>query len=377
MEGAPDVTWRARLRPPMEDVVLAGVLTAVVFVPPVILTLPLAWRRRFPLTVFGIQAFATFLAGDDLSPELTAFLAITVGVYSVAAHCRSWWASLAAVLTFTTATAVAFGEVTPPIPESLTAFALAVPLWLAGNQIRLFRHRAEESSGRAQRAERERDSAALAAIAHERARIARELHDVVTHNVSVMVVQASAARQVIDTEPAFARDALTAIERVGQQAMTELREMLGVLADQGETPRAPQSGLAQVPSLVAEVRSAGVPVDIGQTGTPRPLPPGVDVAAYRVVQEALTNVLRHAPGAATTVRIDHRAAELVVEVSNDPAPARVDAAPEGGRGLIGLAERLHVHHGELTYGPRLLGGYRVAARFPLAPDSSARSSVEG
>jgi len=372
--GGPPATWRERLRPPLWDVVLAAGLGAVVLVPPLLLTAPLAWRRRFPLTVFAIQVFGVFLVDGELYPELTAFIAITVGVYSVAAHHPSAWASFAAVLGFATAISTVFGEVAPPIPEALTAFAIAIPLWLAGNQIRLSRDRAEASTSRAERAERERDSAALAAMARERARIARELHDIVTHNVSVMVVQASAARQVIDTEPAFAREALAAIERVGQQAMHELRDMLGVLAENAEAPRAPQSGMAQIPALLAEVRSAGVPVGVEHTGTSRSLPPGIDVAAYRVVQEALTNVLRHAPGAATTVRVEHGRTELVVEVTNDPSPvpalAVVPGRP-GGRGLIGLAERLHHHHGELTFGPRLVGGYRVAAHFPLLPDDAA------
>jgi signal transduction histidine kinase len=271
------------------------------------------------------------------------------------------------VLLMSVVVAAIFGEVTPPIPDVLTPLALAVPVWLAANQIRLNRMRADESTDRARRAERERDTAELAAIARERARIAQELHDVVTHNVSVMVVQASAARQVIDREPAFVRDALAAIERVGQQAMTELRGMLGVLAESGDAPRAPQSGLAQVPALLAEVGAAGLPVRLETTGPPRPLPPGVDVAAYRVVQEGLTNVLRHAPGAATTVRVEHGPDHLLVEVVNEaPAEQRTPAGDGGGRGLIGLAERLHVHHGDLSYGPRLLGGYRLAARFPLS-----------
>jgi signal transduction histidine kinase len=365
MDGHSGWAWWERLRPPLWDLVLAVALTPLVYLPPVLLTVPLAWRRRFPLTVFCIQMVGAILVGEDLGPELPAFVAIMIGIYSLGAHHRSTTVSLIAVLIASIIVAAIFGEVTPPIPDVFTPLALAVPVWLAANQIRLSRARADESASRARRAERERDTAALAAIARERARIAQELHDVVTHNVSVMVVQASAARQVIDTEPAFARGALTAIERVGQQAMTELRDMLGVLTESGDVPRAPQSGLAQVPALVAEVGSAGLPVRLETTGRPRALPAGVDVAAYRVVQEALTNVLRHAPGAPTTVRVEHGPDHLLVEVTNDAATGPGRPAGEGGRGLIGLAERLHVHHGDLAYGPRLLGGYRVTARFPL------------
>jgi len=384
--------WWARARPPASDLILAAVLSLLVLTPPLLLTAPLAWRRRYPIIVFGIQLLGILVADGDLRPEQSAFVALLVGVYSVAAHHRSPVVSASVLFAFGVTIAVLFEEVVPKIPGRLTAFALIVPLWLAGNSSRLARHRLDASRIRAQRAEEERD----AAIVQERARIARELHDVVTHNVSVMVVQASAARQVLDSvagpnpatpahEPelarpredegmAFARGAMAAVERVGQQAMEELRYMLGVLGDSresalsrdGDVPRGPQAGLDQLEALLQRVRHAGVPVDYAATGDARTLPAGVDLTAYRVIQEALTNVLRHAPGAATTVRVHYGPDELLVEIINEPTLASAALEPNpAGRGLAGLAERVRLYHGELVAGRPSAGGYRVTARIPL------------
>lgn len=373
-------SWRelwARIRPPRSDLILAGVLSVLVLQPFLLLTAPLAWRRRYPMAVLGIQILGILVADGELLPEQSGFLAITVGVYSVAAYHKSPVVSALVLSAFGAAVTVLFGDVVPPVPESLAAFALLVPLWLAGNSSRLARRRLDASDTRAARAERERD----VAIAEERARIARELHDVVTHNVSVMVVQASAARQVLESELppqptpelAFSRDAMAAVERVGQQAMEELRHMLGLLGGAGgadgavHAPKAPQAGLNQLDNLLQRVRYAGVPVSLDVTGASGVLPAGIDLTAYRVVQEALTNVLRHAPGAATKVCIQIGSSDLLVEVTNEPSSSTVDAPTSGGggRGLAGLAERVRLFHGELSAGPSLAGGYRVEARIPL------------
>lgn len=353
-------------RPPLADVILAAVLTVLVISPPLIITVPLAWRRRLPLAAFLVQMAGLAIGGDDLRPELTSFIALLVGVYSFAAYYPSGWVSLGVLLTVAAWVAIVFGDAAPDLPEWLTAFALVVPLWLTGNQVRQSRQRAAASSSRADRLERERDTAAQAAIAQERARIARELHDVVTHNVSVMVIQATAAVQVLDTEPALARDAMRAVERVGQEAMAELRDMLNVIgADEAAAP----GGLDQLDALVNRVRSAQLPVTVTHSGARRRPPPGVDLAAYRVIQEALTNVLRHAPGAATRVDLDYGDEALVVTVVNEPAPVRSESTIHSGRGLAGLAERIRVYQGELWAGPRPGGGYQVTARIPWEPES--------
>ncbi|MEV5878407.1 histidine kinase [Streptomyces sp. NPDC052101] len=238
--------------------------------------------------------------------------------------------------------------------------------------------------------ERERESATEAAIAAERDRIARELHDIVSHNVSLMVVQASAAREVLGTMPDEAATALRAVEDAGRGAMTDLRHLLGLLAPAqdgqdsavGEapggaaevsTPLAPQPGLDRLGPLVDRISFAGLPVEVRVSGDPRPLPQGVDVTAYRIIQEALTNALRHGDGGKAEVTVRYADHALRVEVLNTgpsvltgtaPATAR---RPVGGtgRGLLGLRERVAVYGGDLDARRRLGGGYRVRARIPL------------
>ncbi|MFI0728406.1 sensor histidine kinase [Streptomyces sp. NPDC021225] len=269
-------------------------------------------------------------------------------------------------------------------------------LWLAVALVRTRRRWQAAVGERGWLLERERESAARAAVAAERDRIARELHDIVSHNVSVMVVQAGAAREVLGTMPDEATAALRAVEDAGRGAMTDLRHLLGLLApsasgedteqapgaadDGGAAELAPQPGLDRLGPLVDRISFAGLPVEVRVSGEPCPLPQGVDVTAYRIIQEALTNALRHGDGAGkaeVTVRYADRA--LRVEVLNTgpsvltgDAPAQLTprrAAPrrrEGtGRGLLGLRERVAVYGGDLDARRRLGGGYRVRARIPL------------
>ncbi|WP_322726422.1 sensor histidine kinase [Streptomyces spongiae] len=256
--------------------------------------------------------------------------------------------------------------------------------------------------------ERERESAARAAVTAERDRIARELHDIVSHNVSLMVVQAGAAREVLDTMPDEATAALRAVEDAGRGAMTDLRHLLGLLApsqngedaehgpdadhgpdgdhgpdadhgpdgDTGVVDLTPQPSLDRLGQLVDRISFAGLPVDVRISGEPRPLPQGVDVTAYRIVQEALTNALRHGDGGKAEVTVRYADHALRVEVLNTgpsvltggtPAPSRPSRPHrEGtGRGLLGLRERVAVYGGDLDARRRLGGGYRVRARIPL------------
>jgi signal transduction histidine kinase len=237
--------------------------------------------------------------------------------------------------------------------------------------------------------ERERESASRAAIAAERDRIARELHDIVSHNVSLMVVQAGAAREVLGTMPDEAAAALRAVEDAGRGAMTDLRHLLGLLAPSqsgedaeyeegdevdGPVELSPQPGLGRLGPLVDRISFAGLPVEVRISGEPRPLPPGIDVTAYRIVQESLTNALRHGDGGKAEVTVRYADHALRVEVLNTgpsvltgTAPART--APRHGqgtgRGLLGLRERVAVYGGDLDARRRLGGGYRVRARIPL------------
>ncbi len=231
---------------------------------------------------------------------------------------------------------------------------------------------------RIRRMQAEHAAATQLALEAERARIASELHDVVTHNVSVMIVQAGAARQVLSESPGMARNALLAVEASGRAAMTELRHLLGLLSPAAQEPGGslaekdlrPQPGLQQLQPLIDRVAAAGLPVQLDVSDLRYDLPPGLDLAAFRVVQEALTNVLKHAGRVPTTVRIDYGESALLVDVANagHTDPASRPAIPAGnGRGLIGLRERISLYGGELDYGPRPGGGWRITARFPMDP----------
>nr|WP_273378553.1 histidine kinase [Actinopolymorpha pittospori] len=295
-------------------------------------------------------------------------------------------------------TAAVKEETWPSLPGWSGAFALLLPIGLFGVAIRAARGQARASHQRAEALEREQEAATSLAVAQERARIARELHDVVSHHVSVMTIQAGAAGKVLDADPELARGAMSAIEASGRETMTELRHLLGVLTPgpSEDDLLHPQPGLEQLDALVENVRRAGQPVSVRRTSAA--LPRGVDLTAYRVVQEALTNALRYAPGAPTEVAITtepspaptngaspldplppdplppDRRSDLVIEVVNDEAPpdARSGGSGHGGtgRGLLGLAERLRLYGGTLESGRRLGGGFRVRARMPLEPRAS-------
>ncbi|MGA5816728.1 sensor histidine kinase [Kitasatospora sp. NPDC094028] len=260
--------------------------------------------------------------------------------------------------------------------------ASAVALWLAVTLVRTRRRHRAAVGERGWLLERERESAASAAVDAERARIAAELHDIVSHNVSLMVVQAGAAREVLATMPQEAAAAMAAVEAAGRDAMTELRHLLGLLAPAADGSEesdgdgfAPQPSLSRLSPLIDRFAFAGLPVEVRISGEPRPLPGGIDVTAYRIVQEALTNALKHGDGVTAEVTVRYADHYLRVEVLNSgpsvlsggPARPGVERPkPDGaGRGLLGLRERVAVYGGDLDARRRLGGGYRVRARIPL------------
>lgn len=277
------------------------------------------------------------------------------------------------------------------VPAVALAVVCAVALGLAVALVRTRRRWRAAVGERGWLLERERESAAEAAVAAERDRIARELHDIVSHTVGLMVVQASAAREVLGTMPDEAATALRAVEDAGRGAMTDLRHLLDLLAPAqdgtdtgpdagaGAAPRAPLPGLDRLGPLVDRISFAGLPVEVRVSGEPRPLPQGVDVTAYRIIQEALTNALRHGDGGKAEVSVRYAGHALRVEVLNSgpsvltgtaptapTTPAAPRPHPEGaGRGLLGLRERVAVYGGDLDARRRLGGGYRVRARIPL------------
>jgi len=376
-------------------------------------TAPLAFRRIYPITAFWVL-MAAVLDTHEYTTTVTFAAAILAG-YSAVAYSPFRRAAEVSVLAAALIVTALYPNTTPPLPGRYTALLILTLTMAVGMAIRTWRRRAGESAERLRQAQAEHEAETRRAVALERARIASEMHDVVTHNVSVMVVQAGAARRVLDSSPDDARQALLAVEASGRTAMTELRHLLGLLAQSGEgeadgavegagaagTPYlaeaggtggaalAPQPGMARIPALLARVCAAGMPVELvveAPDGTQRALTPGIDLAAFRVVQEALTNVMKHAGQARTMVRLEYRPRDLLITVADDgpppdPAPA-VASAPAagpgagpaagtgpgpGGRGLIGLRERIAVYGGELDAGPRPGGGWRLAARIPLEP----------
>jgi len=333
-------------------------------------TAPLAFRRRYPAGAFCVM-MAAVLATNGHTTTVT-FAAVLFAAYSAIVYSRYRRLALLAVFGVAVVVTAAFPDTTPPVPARFTALLVLLPTAAVAVAMRTWRQRAGDSAERLRLAQAEHEAQTRRAVEAERARIAGELHDVVTHNVSVMVVQAGAARRVLDSSPQEARAALLAVEGSGRTAMGELRHLLGLLAPAGDHGTAredaalvPQPGLGQVQALVDRVRAAGLPVELVVEGE-RELPPGVDLAAYRVVQEALTNVLKHADGARAAIRLVHEEAGLVITVTDDGSGAGY--GPPGssgaGRGLIGLRERVGVYGGELDAGPRPGGGWRVRARIP-------------
>jgi signal transduction histidine kinase len=344
----------------------------------VLSALPLLARRRYPLAVFGVVLGAAVAIGDEAS--WITVLTCVIGAYSAVMHSRYRAGAMAAMVVGAVLAGLAFQRAEPLLPGwSSPGVVLLIAGVLAG-LVRFWRRRLAAGRDRFARLQRTQEEAMRRAVAEERARIAAELHDVVTHNVSVMVIQAGAARKVMDSAPERSKEALLAVEAGGRAAMAELRHVMGLLAapDTGcpqQTPAdglEPQPGLDRLDALTERVRGAGTPVVVAVSLPPDPLPPGVDLTAYRVVQEALTNTIRHAPGADASVLIGWTDDCLQIEVSNTRAapnspPLEGDSSGKekgNGRGLIGLRERLAVYGGELTAGPTLAGGYRVTARVP-------------
>jgi signal transduction histidine kinase len=246
-------------------------------------------------------------------------------------------------------------------------FAIA---WLAGLGLRERAAQASAAEERASHAEREREENARRAVFEERVRIARELHDVVAHHVSMMGVQAGAARVVIDRDRAKAKEALSAIEQSSRQAVAELHRLLGFLRQAGDRDDlAPQPGLSQLPRLAASMGDSDLAVAVSVEGEARPLPPTVDVSAYRIVQEALTNTLKHSAASRADVHLRYWPDELEVEVVDDGRPDGAAADGPGGLGLIGMRERVALHGGQLSAGPAATGGFAVKARLrtPAGP----------
>jgi signal transduction histidine kinase len=350
-------------------------------------TLPHLWRRRWPLGVVAVTIAVFLVRSATFTGQWAGWSALPAAAISVSA---AFWA------------VASFGDRRTQLVGAAVAVAVAVASWsqidrwvglLAGSvafavAVPVTAIRAQQRAdaaalaARAERLEAERRQA-LAAAGEERVRIARELHDVVAHHVSVMVVQAEAAQCVLASEPGEADAAVRAVTGVGREALAELRRLLGVLRADGEeterpepmegggtaAPRMPRPSLVRLGGLVGQVRAAGLPVELAIEGEPRPLPAGLDLSAYRIVQEALTNALRHGGRASTRILVRYGDDALEVEVVNDSQPAPAPGAEQSsgeGYGLVGMRERVAVFGGDLAAGPRPEGGFAVRVRLPLS-----------
>jgi signal transduction histidine kinase len=323
----------------------------------------LAWRRLHPLLVapialslLGLETFVVALPNGYI-----AAVVIVIALYSLAVYARTWRSALLP-LAIALAGGVVIGAHDPQDPSgaAITNLVFAAVVLAAGIVVRNYRAGTESM-----RTERDVAAAEVRAVAaDERARIARELHDVVAHGMSVVALQAVGGRRVLDTDPDQARAAFDTIERVTSDCLNEMRRLLGILrADDDLAPFAPQPGLDQIAVLVEEARAAGTEVDLTVSGDPRSLPPGVDLSAYRIAQEALTNALKHAPGSRLCVLVGYEEASVVVEVVDDGPGER--GRPSQGHGLIGMRERVELFGGTLEVGTRAEGGFGVRARLPL------------
>jgi signal transduction histidine kinase len=335
------------------------------------LVLPLFARRRFPFAApaaYWLIATALSFVDPLLVPFLVSLFPLGLASAFLLGNLRDGrqaWAGLAIVLGgITTVVYNIPGHATPELLFIPVDFGIA---WAAGFALRERAEKAEAAEIRAVQAEREREAAARVAVAEERARIARELHDIVAHAVSVMVLQVGAVRHKLPDAHAEDRDALRGVERAGRTALAEMRRLLAAMRRDGdEVEFSPQPGLDGLDALLQEIGRAGLPVELHVDGEPFPLPRGVDLSAYRIVQEGLTNALKHARATVADVTVRYRPDEVEVEVRDDGLGT---ATSDGlGHGLVGVRERVKIYGGEMSAGTATEGGFVLSTRLPLADE---------
>ena len=348
-------------------------------------SISLVWRRRVPIAVLTIVAAVLIVFWLRGHAALLSVLGLPA-LYAVAAHDehrrRAWWAMVTGCVVLLVAASVTVLD----RPDGFAILqGLSIAAFLAGaiaagvlirNRERIF----VDTERRAAAAEADRLAEAQRAVIRERSRIAREMHDVVAHAMSVVAVQAAAGREIVHVNPDKAAEVFARIEAVGRESLTELRRMLGVLRETGDDDASlsPQPGTADIATAVEQSSAIGVSTELVIEGQQRPLAPGIELTAFRIVQEALTNVRKHAGATASaTVRIAYEADVLVVEVTDDGRGAATSLSGIGtGNGLIGMRERVEIYGGQFSSGPRPGGGYVVCATLPIV-NSGSRSNSPG
>ncbi len=336
------------------------------------LTLPLAWRRTSPLACAAVVAAAIVV--DDLAAgwdgAVISFDCAIIASYSAAAHARQRHAvaALGVLLAANLVDALgAPGNRAGNLPLGIVVFSL-VP-WLVGQALRRERERAATLRELAGQLEAEREARARDAVAAERGRIARELHDIVAHAIGVIAVQADAASRLLRHDPTRAEEPLATVQQTARSALAEMRQLVGLLRESdSRAPLEPQPGLAALERLVADAQQSGLPVEFEVAGETRPLPSTVDLAAYRIVQEALTNVRKHSGATRAHVRIGYEPDRLDVEILDNGRGGRPKR--NGGHGLIGIRERVSLLGGRVEAGPNADGGFVVHAELPLEPSEA-------
>ncbi|MCW2740907.1 MAG: sensor histidine kinase [Blastococcus sp.] len=328
----------------------------------------LAWRRRSPLPVLGFVVVGMMVLDSD--GQFSVFAALVIVCFTAGAELdppRAWLGLTLSVVPFW----IGFALVGGGVSDFVAVSVLYGGSFIVGQTLRDRHRRNAELAERAERAEQARQTEAARAVAEERARIARELHDIVSHSISVITLQTQAVRRRLGPEHAREIDDLRAVESTARLAMAEMRRLFGVLRADGERPALePQPGLDQLDRLVADARAAGVLVEVAVEGEPVPLPPGLGLAAYRIVQEALTNVCKHAPGGRVTVRLRYGDADVEVSVE-DTGGATSERPDGGGLGLVGMRERVVLYGGSLEAGAQPGGGFTVRARLPFREGAPA------
>ena len=330
---------------------------------------PLLLRRRFPFgapVAVGAAVVVASFADPALPPfDFITFISGAAAVFLIALRRDRAQAISGLALAVGVEAVVVRNDPRGAFGQLVFVSLIFGVVWTIGFTLGRQLEAAVKAQERAARAEREREEGARAAVAEERARIARELHDVVGHSVSVMTVQASGVRRLLRPDQQREREALLVVERTGREALAEMRRMVGVVRRPEEAPAlAPQPSLEHLSRLVEQAREAGLPVDLRIEGDSVQLPAGVDLTAYRLVQEGLTNALKHAGATRAEVLVHYGDGQIELTVSDDGRG--VGSGDGGGHGLVGMRERISVYGGELDAGPRPEGGYRLRARLPLA-----------
>jgi signal transduction histidine kinase len=336
-----------------------------------ILVLPIFARRRFPFggpVAYFVLAAAISLIDWQLIPDRESFFVIGLAVAFLLGNLRNAWQAGFGLVVIVSSLAFVVYQ----IPGHTGGELVFIPIdfavaWVAGFALRERSEQAKAAEVRADVAERERDAAARIAVAEERARIARELHDIVAHSVSVMVLQIGAVRRKLPDSMAEDRDALDGVERAGRTALAEMRSLLGAMRDErDEAELGPQPGLDGLDSLREEIGRAGLPVEFHVDGEPFPLPRGIELSAYRIVQEGLTNALKHARATKADVTVRYRPGEVQLEVrDNGVGSSTTDGL---GHGLVGIRERVKIYGGRMAAGTANGGGFVLNTRFPLSRD---------